>query len=342
MSMNLNDKNIFKKDIAAIFLKNEYDACTPEELQLLEQWYNSLDDNAHLDKFNNSNKELESNKNWEAVITKIDAIETQEASVIEYKTGRTIFYYIARIAAILIVIAGSYFTFNWANNKQATVSVENIEYVSQTNNSNIPTKIILPDNSLLWLAANASIKYPKHFINSRNISLLAGKVFFNVAHNASKPFTVVTDGGLKTTVLGTAFVMEQGGTNSMVKVSVLRGKVQVADMETKHAILTRNQGVEVNNKTKVANFIVVDSLEMTGWFASKVVLDNVTLKEVAASIHQTFGYTIEFSSPKLSRKRCSITYNATDNVDDILILLDKIYHTKHDFSGNKIYIKSVR
>ena len=342
MTMTFTKRDIFNKDIAAIILKNEYDACTPEELQVLEQWYNSLDDKTQLDKFNNSNKELASNKIWEAVTYKIETIESQESSVIEYKTGRTIFYYIARVAAILIVIAGSYFTFNWLNNKQAAVLIENIEYVSQTNNSNIPTKIILPDNSLLWLAANASIKYPKHFIKSRNISLLAGKVFFNVAHNASKPFTVVTDGGLKTTVLGTAFVMEQGGTNSMVKVSVLRGKVQVADMETKHAILTRNQGVEVNNKTKVANFIVVDSLEMTGWFASKVVLDNVTLKEVAASIHQTFGYTIEFSSPKLSRKRCSITYNATDNVDDILILLDKIYHTKHDFSGNKIYIKSVR
>ncbi|MBC7508276.1 MAG: FecR domain-containing protein [Ferruginibacter sp.] len=330
------------KDITAIILKNEYDACTLEELQVLEQWYNSLDDKTQLDKFNNRNKELEKDKIWEAVTGTIDANETKEASVVKYKTGRTIFYYIARVAAILIVFAGSYLTFSWLNNKQAAVTVENIQYVSQTNNSNKPTKIILPDNSLLWLAANASIKYPKHFINSRNILLQAGKVFFNVAHDAFNPFTVETVGGLKTTVVGTAFVMEQGGTNSLVKVSVLRGKVQVADKETKHAILTRNQGVEVNSNTKVANFIVVDSLEMTGWFASKVELDNVTLKEVASSINQTFGYTIEFSTSKLSGKRCSITYSATDNVDDIIILLDKIYHTKHNFSGNKIYIKPLR
>ena len=40
-----------KKDITAIILKNEHDACTPDELQMLEQWYNSLDDKALADNF---------------------------------------------------------------------------------------------------------------------------------------------------------------------------------------------------------------------------------------------------------------------------------------------------
>ncbi len=331
-----------KKDITAIILKNEHDACSPEELQILEEWYNSLDDKAHLEKFENSSKDVKKNSIWEAVNAKVDTIETKEADVVEFKPGKSVFYYIARIAAMLILVAGSYLTFNWFSNKTINSTVDATVYLNQENNSNSPKKIILPDNSLLWLDANASIKYPEHFTIKRSISLLAGKVFFNIAHDSSKPFTVETEGGLKTTVLGTAFVIEQGGDNSSVKVSVLRGKVQVADKVNKYAILTRNQGVDVNTNSKIASLLVVDSLDMTGWFASKIVLDNVTLKEVAASINQTFGYTVEFSSPKLSRKRCSITYNATDDVDDIFILLNKIYHTKHNYSGNKIYIKPVR
>jgi ferric-dicitrate binding protein FerR (iron transport regulator) len=331
-----------KKDISALILKNEYDACTPEELLVLEQWYNSLDDKAKLENFDNSNKELKKNHIWEAVNAKIDAIEIEQAPVVEFTRGKSVLYYMVRIAAMLILVVGSYFTFNWFSNKNIHDAVDTTVYLSQVNNSNGPKKIILPDNSLLWLDANASIKYPDHFTNKRNISLLAGRVFFNVAHDSSKPFTVETEGGLKTTVLGTAFVIEQGSADKSIKVSVLRGKVQVADNDAKYATLTRNEGVEVNINSKTANLLVVDSLAMTGWFSSKVVLDNVTLKEVAASIKENFGYTIEFSSSKLSKKPCSITYNATDNVDDILVLLDKIYHTKHRFSDSTIYIKLTR
>lgn len=73
-----------------------------------------------------------------------------------------------------------------------------------------------------------------------------------------------------------------------------------------------------------------------------MVLNNVTLKEVAASIKENFGFKIEFSSTKLSIKLCSITYNTTDNLNDILVLLDKIYSTNHTFSDSTIYIKPAR
>ena len=330
-------------DITAILLKNEHDVCTSEELLVLEQWYSSLDDNGHADKFDNSAKNVKKKNIWKTVNAKIDEIESeQQTPIVELNPGKSVFYYVARIAAILIVVAGSYFTYSWFSNKKIVPTADGINYTSRINTSDKPTKIILPDNSLLWLDVKSFIKYPEKFANRRNISLLSGKVFFNVAHDASRPFTVETEGGLKTTVLGTAFVIEKCGNNNSVKVSVLRGKVQVADNATKFATLTRNQGVAVNTDTKTSNLVVVDSVEMTGWFTSKVVLDNVTLKEVAASIKETFGYKIEFSSSKLSTKPCSITYNATDNVDDILVLLDKIYHTKHSFADSTIYIKPAK
>jgi|GEM_PF-3344931 len=330
-----------KKDITAIILKNEHDACTADELLLLDQWYNSLDDKALEDNFNNSNKNLTKNNIWEAVNAKIKEIE-KEATVVEFKPGKSVFYYIARIAAMLVLFAGSYFAFDWFNKNKMNGAVDTAKYLIRVNNSNSPTKIILPDNSLLWLYAKSAIKYPEHFTNHRNITLLAGKVFFNVAHDSANPFTVATEEGLKTTVLGTAFIIEKRADNSSIKVSVLRGKVEVGDNVTNYATLTRNQGVDVNTNAKTANRLEVDSLEMTGWFSSKVVLDNVTLKEVAASIKESFGYNVQFSSAKLLSKPCSITYNATDNVDDILILLDKIYHTTHTFSDSTIYIKPAR
>lgn len=331
-----------KNDITAIILKNEHDACTPEEFAMLEQWYNSLDDKIQTDKFNSSDKAKKKDAIWAAVNLQIEGQEREAASLVEFKPGKTVFYYIARIAAMLVLVAGAYFIFNSGSTKNTSTGMNAIKYLSRVNNTNKPVKIILPDNSLLWLDVKTSIKYAEHFVTSRNISLLSGKVFFNVAHNAARPFIVETGNGLKTTVLGTAFVIEKNYTDSSVKVSVLRGKVQVADKANRYATLTKNQGVNVNTESKMANLLTVDSLAMTTWFTSKVVLDNVTLKEVAASIKETFGYKIEFVSAKLLSKPCSITYNATDNVDDILVLLDKIYHTSHTVADSIISIKPLK
>jgi ferric-dicitrate binding protein FerR (iron transport regulator) len=325
-----------KNHITAIISKNEYDACSPEELELLEQWYKSLDENATLDKLNSNNKDLIKKKTWEAITEEIDKADIEEAKIIEFKPARSLFYYVARIAAILVFVTGTYTAYNWFNKPQ---SVNKTQYISQLNNTAKPLKIILPDNSLIWLESKSAIKYPEHFSNTRTISLESGKVFFNVAHDTSKPFIVETEGGLKTTVLGTAFVVEKGSNSTSVKISVLRGKVQVSDNVTKYATLTRNQGVDVNTLTKTATILEVDSLHMTAWFKATVVMDNVTLKEVAASIKDNFGYNIQFSSPKLALKPCSITYNETDNIDVILTLLDKIYHTTHSISDSTVYIK---
>ncbi len=329
-----------KNDIAAIILKNEHDACTPEELDVLEQWYNSLDDTRRLEKFENSNTELKKNSIWETINAKIEDIEPKKGKVAIFSPGKSVLYYISGIAAIFILIAVSYFIFNSYNNK--AVNVDKAKYISQINNTLKPKKIILPDNSLVWLESKSSIKYPEHFTNTRSVWLLAGKLFFNIAHDSSKPFIVKTEKGLQTTVLGTAFVIEKDDYNSSIKVSVLRGKVQVADDKINYATLIKNQSVDVNTNTHKADHLAVDSLEMTGWFKSKVVLNDVTLKEVATSIKENFGYLIHFSSPELSAKPCSITYNSTDNVADILLLLDKIYNTKHTFTDSAIYVKPAR
>ena len=323
--------------ITALILKNEHDACTPDELKILEQWYNSLDDKTAADNFNNSNKATKKVAIWAAIENKIEEKEIEAVKVVPLKPSRSAFYYIARIAAILIVVAGSYATIKFFTNK----NIETTQYISQINNTDKPIKIILPDNSLLWLESKASIKYPAHFATTRNISLLQGKVFFNIAHDSSKPFIVETDNGVKTTVLGTAFVIEKQN-DASVKISVLRGKVQVAEGAIKYATLIKNQGVAVDAVSKTANLMAVDSVQMTNWFVAKVILDNVTLKDFAASIKENFGYKIEYGSSKLLLKPCTITFNATDNVDDLLTLMDKIYHTSHSITDSIIYVKPIK
>lgn len=71
-------------NFAAILLK-EQDDRTPQELLLLEQWYDSLDDETQLDKFNNTNKEVNKAAMWSAITIEIDKEKNKETSIVKLK-----------------------------------------------------------------------------------------------------------------------------------------------------------------------------------------------------------------------------------------------------------------
>ncbi len=319
-------------------MKSNLNAHKVDELAI-DSWYNSLQCKTILNGFNENDLEIKKNQQWVLIKTQIDRNEISYLENNSQPFVKPIFYYFSRVAATIALIAFSYYSYLFISQKPENVS----QYVTLTNNTNQATKIILPDNSLLFLKSKSAVKYPKHFTTVRKVFLLSGSVFFNIAHNPKKPFIVETGNGVNTKVLGTAFVIEKILSNNTIKVSVLRGKVQVSDNVKNYATLTKNQGVNLDIKSKTLLNVKADSLQMTSWFNTKVVLENVTLKEVAASVNKNLGYKIEFSNSKLLNKPCTITYNTTDNIDNILLLLDKIYHTSHEFSDNgTVYIKSVQ
>lgn len=324
----------YSKNILSAIIKDEFEACTDNDSVLLNNWYDELDDDTIFKNLDINAIDQKKETIWSAIVLKIG----EEKNIVEFASFKFAYGNLLRVAAMLTLIIGSYLVYN--NFK--TKSTRSLTYYTYTNKGTKPTKIILPDNSLVWLQPKSAIKYPKYFINSRIITLLSGKVFFNIKHDYKKPFIVKSVSGIKTTVLGTAFVIEYEKARNSFKVSVLRGKVRVSDKFKNYATLIKNQGVNVNIGSKKAITMVADSLVMTKWFNSKVVLDNVSLKIVAATIKENYGINMEYSSQKLLNKSCSITYNSTDNLDDILSLLDKIYHTKHAYSNDStVYIKPI-
>ncbi len=67
-------------------------------------------------------------------------------------------------------------------------------------------RYVLPDQSVVWLKANARIKvdtqsYKQQF---RTVELIAGEAFFEVQKNPAHPF-IVQNGAVQTKVLGTSF-----------------------------------------------------------------------------------------------------------------------------------------
>ncbi len=65
-------------------------------------------------------------------------------------------------------------------------------------------QVVLPDGTKLWLNAASSVRYPTVFAGSERRVEITGEVYFEVAHNAAKPF-IVKKGDTEIKVLGTHF-----------------------------------------------------------------------------------------------------------------------------------------
>ena len=87
--------------------------------------------------------------------------------------------------------------------------------------------IILPDGSQVWLNAASSIRYPTFFSDSERRVELTGEAYFEIAHNAKKPFKV-TFNGLEVKVLGTHFNINSYNDEKTSNTTLIEGSVSLS------------------------------------------------------------------------------------------------------------------
>lgn len=85
----------------------------------------------------------------------------------------------------------------------------------------------LADGSRVWLNAASSITFPTAFTGNKREINITGEAYFEVAHNANKPF-YVTANGMQVEVLGTHFNINAYPDENVIKTTLLKGSVKVS------------------------------------------------------------------------------------------------------------------
>lgn len=86
--------------------------------------------------------------------------------------------------------------------------------------------IQLSDGTDVWLNSCSSIEYPALFTGKNRTIKLEGEAYFDVAHNANKPFIVQTQQG-DVEVLGTSFNIEAYPSDHSFITSLMEGSVKI-------------------------------------------------------------------------------------------------------------------
>lgn len=205
------------------------------------------------------------------------------------------------------------------------------------------SKIILPDGTHVWLNADSRLIYDENFQGKLREVELSGEAFFDVAHDANRPFIIHTN-TIDLKVLGTAFNVRSYDHEKNTETSLIRGSVEVTLLTSpgkkkiilepndklivaNHIILSGN-GLSAKPNTPVmtlgkVNFKPKDSIasEML-WTKNQLVFDNESLEDIAGKIERWYDVNVIITDEKLKKE------SYTGRFDNIP-LLDVMEALKH-------------
>ncbi len=141
----------------------------------------------------------------------------------------------------------------------------------------------LSDGSSIQLGAQTSISVDLK-ADKRSVKLLAGQAFFDIAKDASRPFTVMA-GDVDITVLGTSFDVRLG--EQEVSVAVQRGSVHVRQTASHFdQRLSPGDQVTITPRSGTAHMAAIQPSEIAAWRDGKLSAVKMPLSEVVAELRR--------------------------------------------------------
>lgn len=170
--------------------------------------------------------------------------------------------------------------------------------------------LTLEDGSTVQLNASSAIAIDFDG-KQRNIRLLRGQAFFQVAHAPERPFTVEA-GKTRVTALGTAFDVRYGAADT--EVTVTENAVLVELNDTNPSSLRVSQGEQAtydrdSGKTDIQPF---DGAVALAWQRGQIAVENAPLAYVIEEMSRHFPGRIVVAGQALAQRRVSGTITVSD------------------------------
>jgi len=177
-------------------------------------------------------------------------------------------------------------------------------------------QFILSDGTKVWLNAASSIKYPVVFNGSERKVELTGEAYFEVAHNAKKPFKVISN-GQTVEVLGTHFNINAYTDEQAIKTTLLQGSVKVSAEGASNIIKPGEQARFEHGAINVAN---VDLDEVVAWKNGFFFFDDYNIHDVMRQLSRWYNVDVKYEG-QLPARKFSGEISRNVNISQILDIL---------------------
>lgn len=199
--------------------------------------------------------------------------------------------------------------------------------------------ITLADGSRVVLGPMSSIKIDAGF-NDRSRSVeIRGDAFFEVVHNASRPFTVHA-GNATIVDVGTRFAVSSDAPQG-VTVAVLEGSVALQQVNGRGAggviLKAGDKGLSSpETGVLVQRGAVTD--DDAAWLKGRLIFREATVSEIALSIRKWYGIELKVEDPSIANRRLTATF-AGESVDRVLDVIRLALGADIDRNGDTATVR---
>lgn len=310
------DKRYFKK----LLLKFLNGTATKEEQQFLESYYNFFESekNALYTLSNYEKRDLGKNMTkhiWET-------ISKNESKAPKIRSIHKTFIRITAAAVFIGIVGTLFFFYHTSNHHNTNFATEQVKDKSKRN-SNLeishPQKenkvIFLPDGSTVFLSPGSRLNYASTFDGKKKREVfLQGQGFFDIKHNASRPF-IVHSGQVATTVLGTAFNIKAQPHEKYITVTVKRGKVSVSDRYKTLGVITPREQITYNTDKQTSTLTKVANDSYLDWKNGDLFINNLTLAQAAKLLEEQYKIRIIIKDSSIRELRFTATFPKNETLE---------------------------
>ncbi|OOQ59147.1 FecR family protein [Mucilaginibacter pedocola] len=300
------------------------------ESKQVEEWFEAMGNRGTPDDIFSSPGE--EGEEYNRVLSNIHSAITPVAQQSSFQKRRftALRLKVASVAAMLLVVAGAFY---YLHNKP--VQPEAVRINTAIAEAGKMKLVELADGTKIWLNSTSKLSYPEHFSEKvREVTLLEGEAFFDIAHEAKRPF-IVHSKGINTQVLGTSFNVNAYSYSNKIEVTVSTGKVAVSVGSGLLGYLTPKEQIKYNLLTgKILKQNVAST--QTPWMNGDIVLDYVDFESLKAILFNNFNYHLKSKGTKVINLHFSATIKKTDSIANVMKLLSSINNTGYTLHNNEI------
>lgn len=337
-----------KEHLSDLLKKYVAGKCTPDEIQLIDEWFLSHEENPDDVRLvdHNERENLE-NKMFEAIKANVQEVESKQRALSPGKS----WYRAAAAIAILLAAGLGLYSFNQQDFFSSDAAgIPTADVTRFTNNTSEVIAKVLSDGTVIQLHPKGSVEFPRIFPLDKREIVLTGEAFFDVTKDKSRPF-IINTGDVTVRVLGTSFNVRAYEGAKEISVAVKTGRVSVyakgavanmeKDVAKKEIILTPNQEVVYNTVDENFSRKIVDDpqiiLEKPTLFAMEY--DETPVAKLLDVIEENYGIDIVYDERILSA--CSLTTSmAEEGLYERIEIICQAIGAKYEMNDAKIFITS--
>lgn len=197
-------------------------------------------------------------------------------------------------------------------------------------------QLFLSDGTKVILNAESRLRYPVNFTDSTRTVFLSGEAFFDVTH-AGKPFVVNTE-ELAVRVLGTTFNVTAYESESSIRTTLVKGKVQI-DAPRGKVILNPSDQAIVSGNTEI-QVEKVNTKYFTSWIDGKLDFNNMPLELVMQRLSRWYDFEYRFENESIPGYHFTATFDRDQPISEVLEMLSLTTNVNFKREGsNRIIVR---